>query len=134
MEYKDIAEIDSATNLDRALVTSIVITAAFSILTVIVFVLYLTGGFLLLQTGSGTLPYQFLSLDSDPVFNTLTTVSGIVIGTMCMVLVLFALVSQKNEDTDSIVLFFALIGIGFAAGLVRMSLGVTLRFFGQLLP
>lgn len=134
MEYNDIAEIDSTTNLDRALAKCIVITATFSILSGIAFVLYLTGGFLLLQSDSVILPYQFLSFDSDPVFNTLATVSGIAIGTTCLGLVFFALVSQKNEDTVSLVVFFALIGIGFAAGLIRMSIGVTLRAFGQLLP
>jgi hypothetical protein len=134
MEYDNISEINSPTHIDRALVSIIAIAAGLSITTVIIFSIYVLGGTLLLYTGDVTLPYQFLSAHNDPVFNTLATVAGITIGTACIALVFFALVSQNREADIGIVVFFALVGLGFAAGLVRMSLTVTLRFVVQFIP
>jgi hypothetical protein len=134
MEYRDLSEINTATHLDRALLLLIQISVILSVVVVSIFSIYLVGGVLLLHTGDITFPYQFLSVHNDPVFNTLATVAGISIGTTCMALVFFTLLSQKNNPNVGIVLFFALIGMGFAAGLIRMSLTVTLRFVINLVP
>jgi hypothetical protein len=105
-----------------------------SVAMVSVFLLYILGGFLLLQTDDIALSYQFLSIHDDPVFNALAAVSGITIGISCITLVFFALISQRNDTDVAIVLFFALVGTGFAAGLVRMSIGITIRVFVDFIP
>lgn len=134
MEYDDISDIDTTTDIDRALITIIEIAALLTVVTLFIFMTYIIGGTLLSQIGGMSLPYSFLSVNSDPVFNILVTVSGVTIGTGCLALVFFALVSQKNDAGVGIVVFFALVGLGFAAGLVRLSIAVTLRFLVHLIP
>jgi hypothetical protein len=136
MKYRDLSEINTTTNLDRALISIIKTSAVLSVVVVSIFLMYILGGILFLQISDVDLPYRFLSTHNDPVFNTLATMSGTTIGTACIALVFFTLVSQKNDnDNDAaIVLFFALVGIGFAAGLIRMSIAVTLQFFANLIP
>lgn len=70
---------------------------------------------------------------NDPVFNILATGSGITIGTACVALVLLLLVPIDENINTGIAIFFALIGLGFAAGLVRMSISATIQFFVHLL-
>jgi hypothetical protein len=134
MKYDDLSEINPTTDIDRALITTMEIAATLSVIVISLFAMYILGGALLLRMGSMTLPYMFLSVSSDPVFNILSTISGITIGTGCLALMFFALISKKNDTNVGVVVFFAIVGIGFAAGVVRMSIAVTLRFLFQIIP
>lgn len=121
------------TSIDRMLLSIIEIASVLTMFVLILFIVYLLSGTLAVQTDSMNLPYQFLSMNNDPVFNILATISGITIGTACLALVLLLLVPIDENTDTGIAIFFALIGMGFAAGLVRMSLSVTIQFFVRLL-
>lgn len=121
------------TSIDRALLSIIEIAVGLTMLVLILFIVYLLGGIVAVQSASMSLPYQFLSMNNDPVFNILATVSGITIGTACIALVLLLLVPIDENDDIGIAIFFALIGVGFAAGLVQISISATMQFFIHLL-
>lgn len=121
------------TSIDRALLSIIEIAMVLTMLALILFIMYILGGILIVPSASMSLPYQFLSMNNDPIFNILVTVSGITIGTACISLVLLLLVPIDENDDTGIAIFFALIGVGFAAALVRMSMSATILFFIHLL-
>ena len=122
------------TALDRTLISIIEIAMVLSVVVVVLFTGYLLGGTLVSQTDGISLPYRFLSMNDDPVFNTLATATGMSLGTGCIALVLFELLSPNNSVDASIAIFFALVGFGLSAGLVRISMPVTLRFLVQFIP
>ena len=122
------------TAIDRTLISIIEIAMALSVVVVVLFVGYLLGGTLVSQTDGVSLPYQFLSMNDDPVFNTLATITGTTLGTGCGALVLFTLLSNNDSVDASIAIFFALVGLGFSAGLVRISIPVTVRFLVHFVP
>lgn len=85
------------------------------------FLLYVVGGFLGMMTGLFMLPYPFLSLHADPLFNVLAASTGILICVTTSTLIfLTAFTSYQNQNYD-IVMFFSFIGFGFGAGAIRFT-------------
>ncbi|WP_273836843.1 hypothetical protein [Halococcus sp. PRR34] len=85
------------------------------------FVLYVTGGFLGMVTGLLRLPYTFLSLQADPVFNLLVVSLGFLLCILNGALFFLTAFAGYDNDYREIVIYASCIGFGFGAGAFRVS-------------
>jgi hypothetical protein len=82
--------------------------------------LYVLGGFLALQAG-WTPPYTFMGMNSDPIFNLLSTTLGIVVCLETGSLIILWMMHEPNDRDNLIALLAAFAGFGAGAGLLRMT-------------
>lgn len=96
---------------------------------------YAIGGWLALLSGLYSPSYPFLALNADPVFNLFGTVIGLVIcqgtGTIIVLALMESLELEKRRN--QIALLWAFFGFGSGAGLIRLTVDVTLPFLTHIL-
>lgn len=91
--------------------------------------LYIVGGFLGMKTGFLHLPYVFLSLQDDPLFNLLVASLGVLLCVLNGTVFFLTAFAGYDNDYREIVIFASCIGFGFGAGVVRISFRQVVALF-----
>ncbi|RBI58512.1 hypothetical protein DMJ13_26480 [halophilic archaeon] len=98
-----------------------------------VFVLYTAGGIVNSFVGLMDFQYQFLSLQSDPLFTTLTALIGCLICVITAIIVFLTAFAGYDNRNYEVVIFFSSIGFGFGTGVVRFTAPVAVDLLLELL-
>ncbi len=85
------------------------------------FIFYIVGGFLGIRLGVVHLPYSFLSLQTDPVFNLLAASIGILVCVGASALLFLTYLNDYINPGNDIVILCSCIGFGFGAGVLRIT-------------
>jgi hypothetical protein len=83
---------------------------------------YIIGGYVAVSTGAITPGYRFLAVNTDPVFNGLVALVSLCVCLGTGSLVLLALFSRIDTTNDRIAVLLSLVGLGFGAAVLEVSL------------